>query len=403
MTAAWVAVLASALVVRGWAFSEEQIPSPPVPAAVPAEPAAQSNRSGTLLEFARELHATLESDRLRLLISRQLPIIVGRRDVWVIARFGSRQQVIVPSAPGEKGELPLLGDDFRHWATYPMKADGHSVGILGAGVPAGGISPSEHRLFESVAAMVGQALSTANTFETMRKTSLVDALTGCAMRTEGVRRFRAELRRADRLGTSLAVLMLDLDHFKNINDRFGHHTGDAVLSAVGETLLTSLRASDVSCRWGGEEFLLILPDATLDRAQRTSDKLRQRIAETPVRVGNQVIHVTTSIGITMTHPGERDLQQCVMRADAALYQAKNLGRNRISVVLDAGTVHPGRGTDARPSHTERSESAEPVQHPHSAWPGPERRDASRKDRRRFPGPGRRSSDRLSFADPERVV
>jgi diguanylate cyclase (GGDEF)-like protein len=228
-------------------------------------------------------------------------------------------------------------------------------------------------------------------------------LTGCAMRAEGLRRFRAELRRADRLGTSLAVLMLDLDHFKNVNDRFGHHTGDAVLSAVGQTLLKSLRASDVRCRWGGEEFLLVLPDSSLERARRTSDKLRQRIAETPVRAGDHVIHVTASIGITMTRAGERDLQQCLMRADRAMYQAKNLGRNRISVIMDAPPVDTGRTADTTPPHGERRGARESAPPPGGQWTGPERRDATRLDRRRFPGPGRRASDTLSFADPERVV
>lgn len=399
----WVAVLASAFVARGWPLPVDEHARPPEPAVPAPDAAGLPHKSGVLLEFARELHATLESDRLRLLISRQLPVIVGRRDVWVVARFGSRQQIIIPGAPGERAELTVLSDHARQWATYPMKTDGQTIGILGAGIPAGGISPTEHRLFESVAGMVGQALSTANAFETMRKSSLIDGLTGCAMRAEGLRRFRAELRRADRLGTSLAVLMLDLDHFKHVNDRFGHHTGDAVLSAVGQTLLRSLRASDVRCRWGGEEFLLVLPDSSLERARRTSDKLRQRIAETPIRAGDHVLHVTASIGITMTRPGERDLQQCLMRADRAMYQAKNLGRNRTSVVTEASAVDAGRSADPRPPHGERREARDPAPPAAGHWTGPERRDATRPDRRRFPGPGRRASDRLSFADPERVV
>ncbi len=404
MALAWVAVLATALAVRDRAATMSAADDQRELDAASRGPDTGSARaeahvppgSAALLEFVRELHGTLETDRLRLLISRRLPVLLGVRDVWIVVRLGNRQQIIVPTAGGEA--IPLISDEPREWATYPMKTDGQTIGLLGAALPARGFTEQEHRMFKQVASLVAQSLATATAFEAMREASLVDPLTGCATRAEGARRLEAELRRAQRAGTSLAVLMLDLDHFKSINDRFGHKTGDAALTAVGETLLTTLRASDVRCRWGGEEFLLVLPDSNVERAQRASDKLRQRIANTPVGTGDQVVHVTASVGLTLSMPGETDVQQLITRADTGLYDAKRTGRNRTSIVLPGQAARPG-GAQARSDTT--AAPAEPViGHPREVvsarvgdkWDGLERRDGMRRDRRRVPSPGRRSTD-----------
>jgi diguanylate cyclase (GGDEF)-like protein len=403
MTLAWVAVLASALASRDGAFApiahDDRSRVAPIarPAEVAPAPVAAhqlSSGSAEVIDFARELHATLENDRLRLLIGRRLPGLLGVRDVWVVARFGNRQQVIVPSLGGSDA-IAMVGDEPRHWATYPMKADGQTVGVLGAALPARGFSEQDHRQFKLVTSLIAQSLATATAFEAMREASLVDALTGCATRGEGARRLEAELRRAQRSGTSVAVLMLDLDHFKSINDRFGHKTGDAALTAVGETLLTTLRASDVRSRWGGEEFLLVLPDSSMERAQRAADNLRQRIANTPVSAGDHLVNVTASIGVTLSERGETDVQQLLARADNGLYEAKRLGRNRISLVLSASSRQSG-GRAPRPGSSETgSAQAGPAarqDQPEEEWDGVDRRDRRRGDRRSQPSPGRRATD-----------
>jgi diguanylate cyclase (GGDEF)-like protein len=406
MALAWVAVLASALAAqdRVTGSTAHDVPretaAPAVRQAPVTTPPAPSSplpeNSSQLIEFARELHGTLESDRLRLIIARRLPSMLGRRDVWIVVRFGSRQQIIVPSRPGEEG-LPFVSDEPRQWSTFPMKADGQTIGLMGIGLPPEGFTERDQRHFKLVASLVAQSLSTANAFETMREASLVDPLTGCATRAEGERRFEAELRRAHRAGTSLAVLMLDLDHFKSINDLFGHKAGDAVLSAVGDTLLTTLRASDVRCRWGGEEFLLVLPDSNVERAQRAADKLRRRIASTPVGADDRIVNVTASIGVTLSHPNETDIQQLTARADAAMYEAKRLGRNCVSIWL-GGSESPNYAAEQQstaPDHgapPARTAGAVVARGPGSSWDGVERRNLGRGDRRRVPSPGRRVTD-----------
>jgi diguanylate cyclase (GGDEF)-like protein len=285
-----------------------------------------------LLEFAKDTLGALQGDRLRQLIAQKLPALVGRDDVWVVANPGAHQQVILPQRLDHE-QRRMLSDEPRQWATFPLKADGLTVGVLGIELGNRGITAREWRMLNALAGVLGRALKTSEAFEAMREATLVDPLTGCATRAEGMRRFEAELRRAERSKTSLAVLMIDLDHFKSINDRFGHNTGDAVLSVVGETLLGTLRASDIRSRWGGEEFLVVLPESTIERASSAAESLRQRIAAAAVRDGNNTVRVTTSIGITIGRPGETDIPRLLGRADTALYQAKSEGRNRVMISL----------------------------------------------------------------------
>jgi diguanylate cyclase (GGDEF)-like protein len=145
-----------------------------------------------------------------------------------------------------------------------------------------------------------------------------------------------ELRRSRRSNLPVSLIILDLDHFKAINDKFGHLAGDAALSTVGLRMQTVLRASDVKCRFGGEEFLIILPETTLPGAHHVAEVLRRDLERHPVpwrKEGEQLseIRVTASIGVTAVVPGELDATAIISRADAALYRAKEKGRNRVCV------------------------------------------------------------------------
>ena len=122
-----------------------------------------------------------------------------------------------------------------------------------------------------------------------------------------------------------ALLMLDIDHFKAVNDEFGHLTGDAVLIQLGELLRFSLRADDTPFRYGGEEFIILAPDTNLEQALALAEKLRQAVAGHDFGLGRPV---TVSLGCTINRPGESS-DDFVSRADQALYEAKNAGRNRV--------------------------------------------------------------------------
>jgi diguanylate cyclase (GGDEF)-like protein len=124
----------------------------------------------------------------------------------------------------------------------------------------------------------------------------------------------------------MAVLMLDLDQFKSINDRFGHAAGDAMLAVVGRTIMRTLRATDVRVRWGGEEFLVVLPETDLPRAQVVAKGLLREISAATVATPSGPVGSTVSIGITISRQGETDAAAMLRRADTALYRAKAAGR-----------------------------------------------------------------------------
>jgi diguanylate cyclase (GGDEF)-like protein len=134
--------------------------------------------------------------------------------------------------------------------------------------------------------------------------------------------------------------MLDLDHFKKINDRFGHLCGDAVLAHVGQRMHAVLRGSDTKCRYGGEEFLVLLPDTPLSGARRVAEMLRKDLEQRPVRWNDQTLVVTASFGIAEMVPGEDTANTIIARADAALYHAKQNGRNCVRSSKAAGLRYP---------------------------------------------------------------
>jgi diguanylate cyclase (GGDEF)-like protein len=140
-----------------------------------------------------------------------------------------------------------------------------------------------------------------------------------------------EMERTRRSGQPTALIMLDLDHFKQINDTYGHEAGNRVLRHVADLMIQLLRRVDVPCRYGGEEFALILPGTTLPRAVNAADRVRRMLEETPVDIGGESIAVTASMGVNvyMKHMAQT-LSDFVEQTDSYLYQAKQQGRNRVA-------------------------------------------------------------------------
>lgn len=161
-----------------------------------------------------------------------------------------------------------------------------------------------------------------------------DPLTGIANRSHFLSVGRNEIQRAARFEHSLALLMLDIDHFKPVNDGYGHLTGDEVLKEVTAACLEVLRSGDCLGRLGGEEFALLLPEIGLPGALATAERIRQNIAERRFVVPDGRLTLTVSIGVTMKTVQDEALSTMMRRADLAMYAAKNQGRNRV-ITLDA--------------------------------------------------------------------
>ena len=165
--------------------------------------------------------------------------------------------------------------------------------------------------------------------------TITDHLTGLFNRRYVERRLKEEWARAKRHGLPLSVLLLDLDHFKGINDTHGHAAGDLVLSEVGKLLLETVRETDVVARYGGEEIIVIAPNTSIGAAHALAERLRQRVEgrQADLASGRPAdrVAVTVSVGAAAMDPGDREGSSLVRRADVALYRAKQAGRNRTVV------------------------------------------------------------------------
>ena len=159
-----------------------------------------------------------------------------------------------------------------------------------------------------------------------------DALTGLYNRRYLEEVLEREVRRASRSAQSLGILMIDLDHFKNFNDTYGHDAGDAVLRETGQFLARGVRAEDFVCRFGGEEFVVILPTADMNSSQTRGERLRSKMRElTVMHQGKSLGMITISIGVASFPQHGMSPKQLMAAANAALYEAKRGGRDQVAV------------------------------------------------------------------------
>jgi diguanylate cyclase (GGDEF)-like protein len=220
----------------------------------------------------------------------------------------------------------------------PLLAQGTPLGLL---FVAGAADTDRHQakgLIDNVAEQLGLALVNLQLRETLRVQSLRDPLTGLHNRRYLDESLPREVTRCLRRQQPLAVLMLDVDHFKSFNDTHGHAAGDALLTAVAQALQASTRGEDLVCRYGGEEFTVVLVDAPRECAVRRADEIRAALGAVTVQHLRQTLGPrTVSIGLAMLPDDGQTPEALLRQADAALYRAKHEGRNR--VVVAEATAH----------------------------------------------------------------
>jgi diguanylate cyclase (GGDEF)-like protein len=220
----------------------------------------------------------------------------------------------------------------------PLVAQGDALGILYLGFLGRGrlapapLSEARRRLAAAVAEHVALGLANVRLREVLRSQSIRDPLTGLFNRRYMEETLEREVRRAQRAGRPMVVLMMDLDHFKRVNDDFDHDAGDALLREIGAALLRNLRREDVACRFGGEEFVLVLPEASLADAERRAEELRAEIKRLRVSDKGRLLGpVTISIGLAAYPEHGLAGDALLHAADAALYRAKREGRDRVVI------------------------------------------------------------------------
>ena len=300
------------------------------------ERAAEMER---LMAFGQALARSLDRESIRAAATEHLPTLAGGRGAWAMIRTAAYWQPLTALGDAAKiereraarralGEADPLVSGPSGDICFPLIVAGAPVGVLGV-LPEPPLTDHQRSVLTAAAALLAVSLKNAELFQEAHENSVRDSLTGCLNRKHALEVMDGELRRSRRSQMPLSLVMFDLDYFKEVNDRFGHLCGDAVLAAVGERMNAVLRGSDLKCRYGGEEFLILLPDTPLVGARRVAETLRRDIEEHPVRWNEEGVAVTASFGVTAITPGEVDANVIIGRADAALYRAKEGGRNCI--------------------------------------------------------------------------
>jgi diguanylate cyclase (GGDEF)-like protein len=264
--------------------------------------------------FGDALAATHDPDQLLRVIVETAVEATGASGGVVVGARGETIEAGDPDAEGERLELPL-------------NAGRVGFGTLTLVAPEFG--DEEKLTAASLASQSAVALENARLHRIVERQALVDGLTGLANRRQCETLLATELARAERFDDSLAVVMADLDDFKDVNDRHGHPAGDVVLREFADVLRETLRDADVAGRWGGEEFILVLPGTDVDGAVRLAERVRGELRNRAILAPDGTpISITASFGVA-SFPQAGSEQKLVAAADAALYGAKRAGKDRV--------------------------------------------------------------------------
>jgi diguanylate cyclase (GGDEF)-like protein len=241
--------------------------------------------------------------------------------------LGQSKSVVENNVDGVKDYFSGFAET-KSEVCVPLIFFGEKLGVLALdSAAAGAFDPEDIQPLESVADICAAAIQNANYFERMRQLAYVDGLTGIHNRRFFEMRIVEELERASRFQGRMSVIMVDIDHFKRLNDEFGHLLGDEVLRGVAGILKQQLRKMDMVCRYGGEEFAVVVPETTGENAVTVAEKLRRQVEGYPFPGVPRPVTISCGVADYPIHGVTRD--EVVAAADGALYMAKQAGRNRV--------------------------------------------------------------------------
>ncbi|MCE5263366.1 MAG: diguanylate cyclase [Deltaproteobacteria bacterium] len=256
---------------------------------------------------------------IRLFIDRCHAVAEGRLDEEVAIRTNDEMDQLVVAFNGMQSALASSERERREAYDALLKArdeleirvEQRTADLREAG--------------EKLNREIAERMRVAKVFE---ESAMTDPLTGVPNRRTMADHMQHEIVRSRRGKTPLTILMLDLDHFKKVNDEHGHDAGDKVLIEAGRRMKELIRGQDLLARWGGEEFIILLPETPLAGGMIVAEKIRRRVAGEPFAVSGAALHVTLSIGVA-TLAGDQQAEEMIKSADMALYAAKQNGRNRV--------------------------------------------------------------------------
>jgi len=215
----------------------------------------------------------------------------------------------------------------RHSCNYALKVEDQQLGELKL-MRSQRFGKEELKMLESLLCCLIYPLRNATLFQQAVKMAYTDPLTKANNRAAFNDCLQREIKRADRAAQHLSLIFVDVDHFKTINDNYGHECGDLALASVAGWLMDSVRGSDAVFRFGGEEFVILLGDTDLQGAAVIAERIRADIESHALAYGMDVLNITASLGVS-TLIGDDNIESIVKRADTAMYRAKQQGRNRV--------------------------------------------------------------------------
>ena len=275
----------------------------------------------------RMLHLAYRRRRGKAPEETMRPLGEGLASLVAADKRGLRVNDATPRSASPVFDPELVDLETRSYLAVPLIVEDEVIGVLSVQSRRPEAYDDHHlSVLTTIAQQAAVAIENARHYEM----ATVDSLTGLFLRPYFFRRVEEEYNRARRYRGSFGLLMMDLDGFKAINDRCGHLSGDRYLKAFGATILDRLRAADLACRYGGDEFCLLLPETDLAGAQAIAERIREDVGDLVVRADALALRTTVSIGVAAFpdhHIG--DLKALLRKADQALYRAKQMGRDRV--------------------------------------------------------------------------
>ena len=224
-------------------------------------------------------------------------------------------------------DRPDPSTPIRSMVCVPLVVRGRPVGVMTCTSPRrAAFTDQSLEMFSFIAQTIALDIENVR----LSRVAVTDPLTGAFNREFLLERMPAELAAAAEQGAPLSVAMVDVDHFKDINDQYGHDAGDRVLVVVAERLRGAIRSHDMLVRYGGEEFLVLLPATDLAIANEVAERMRAKMQENPIHAGDARVDIRISVGVA-THADDENPDELIRRADAALYTAKRRVRNRVEL------------------------------------------------------------------------
>ncbi len=330
-------------------------------------------RFSHLKELTEKLGLSFSSRETSQILSREVGQLFGRKDLTVIlfslqhktgrlsleSSYGGRGDAGIRAKNGDiydqwvvRNMKPLLVKDahsdfrfdlekigrdevreFRSLMSVPLMLDDKAVGILRLDSPQENYFDTEDIRLLIMAGTIGAvAIENAHLYEKIEDLAVRDGLTGLYLRRYLLDRLSHEIKRELRRKKQLAFLMIDLDHFKGYNDKYGHTAGDIVLKTVSMILAEIFdRPGNIICRYGGEELAVLLPDCSGKRAQELAERFRKKVEQQTIILRRKKTRITVSVGIAVFPEDAQIKEELIQQADQALYQAKKKGRNRVCV------------------------------------------------------------------------